>query len=40
MVRGNNNRVVELGTEVNSCIKQRLNLQPGRYLLEYDWSAK
>jgi hypothetical protein len=34
------NRVVELDCFNNTCIRQKLSLKEGRYLLEYDWAAK
>jgi hypothetical protein len=34
------NRVVELDCFSNTCIRQKLSLKEGRYLLEYDWAAR
>jgi hypothetical protein len=31
---------MELDVDGNSCIKQKVSLTPGRYLLEYDWAAR
>jgi hypothetical protein len=31
---------MELDVNGNACIKQKVLLTPGRYLLEYDWAAK
>ena len=31
---------MELDASGNSCITQKLNVKPGRYLLEYDWAAR
>jgi hypothetical protein len=32
------NRVIELDSK--TCIRQKLSLKEGRYLLEYDWAAR
>jgi hypothetical protein len=34
-----NNRVLELDANVNTCVKQKVPVKPGRYFLEYDWAA-
>ena len=34
------NRVIELDANNNTCIRQKLSLKEGRYLLEYDWAAR
>jgi hypothetical protein len=35
-----NSYVSELDTSVNTCIKQKVPLQPGRALLEFDWAGR